>query len=57
MKPYTGKSLRRVLLCEETGYKATTSGVCILHDGDACLYEYKHPYDNSSDLWKRVGQW
>lgn len=54
---YTGISLRLVTLCEETGEKASDFGVCTVHGGDACLYVYRHPYDNPIDRWKRDGQW
>lgn len=54
---YTGESLRSVVLCEETGLRALNKGVCPVHGGDACLYLYKHPYDNTIDRWKRTKQW
>lgn len=54
---YTGRSLRTVTLCEESGFKASAQGICILHNGDACLYEYRHPYDNATDRWKKAAQW
>lgn len=53
---YTGESLRTVTLCEETGQQATENGACPIHKGDACLYVYRHPYDNAEDIWKRP-QW
>jgi hypothetical protein len=51
--PYTNTSLREVTLCEETGQRATTEGFCPVHGGDACLYRYRHPYDNAIDMWRR----
>lgn len=53
---YTGASLRTVTLCEETAQQAE-DGICPVHKGDACLYVYRHGYDNAVDRWKRSAEW
>ena len=50
-------SLRTVTLCEETGVLADPGGRCSVHGGDACLYVYRHPYDDEWNRWKRKAQW
>lgn len=54
---YTNVSLRSVLLCEESGLRATERGVCPIYHGDACLYWYCHPYDTEAHRWKKAKQW
>ena len=55
--PYTQQSMRCISLCEETGWPALEDGRCRVHGGDACLYLYRHPYDNAVDRWKKGDKW